>query len=375
MIYLDSAATALLKPPEVGEAMLRAMRSCASPGRGIHDPAMRAADLLLACREEAAALFGVPNAENVVFTMNATHGLNIAINSLVRAGTKVLVSGYEHNAVMRPLFARRAVLETAHAPLFDTAGLLSAFRERIPAAEVVVCTHVSNVFGYRLPLEEIAALCRADGVPLIVDAAQSAGVLDIDFDALGAAFLAMPGHKGLMGPQGTGLLLCRDGSIPLLCGGTGTLSRDRTMPEDLPERLEAGTQNVCGIAGLLAAIRYVRKRGVSSIRRREERLIRRLIDDLSDREELQLFLPPRDRQTGVLSVLPRGMDAEALAAALGKQGVAVRAGLQCAPQAHETAGTIDTGTVRFSVSAFNTPPQIDEAAAITKNILKNRYKM
>ena len=375
MIYLDSAATSLLKPPSVGQAMIRALKSCASPGRGGYEPAMMAADILLACREEAAALFHVPRPENVIFTMNATHGLNIAVRSLVRPGTKVLVSGYEHNAVMRPLHASGADLTTARAPVFDTDRLLSFFRSAVPRNDVVVCTHVSNVFGYRLPLEQIAELCRQNGTALIVDAAQSAGVLEIDFEALGADFLAMPGHKGLMGPQGTGLLLCRGKTVPLLYGGTGTLSRDRTMPEELPERLEAGTQNVCGLAGLLAALRYLRKRGIASVRRKEEHLLRGLIRALGSAEEIRLFLPAPGDRTGVLSFVPDTMDTEALAEKLGRAGVAVRAGLQCAPQAHETAGTLRTGTVRMSVSPFNTLPEIEEAAEITKKILKNSYKM
>ena len=375
MIYLDSAATSLLKPPEVARAMADALRECASPGRGAHPPAMHAAEVLLSCREEAARFFRLSRPENVVLTMNATHGLNLAIRSLAREGTKVLVTGYEHNAVMRPLYALGADVRAVRAPLFDTPALLEEFTRQIAWAEAVVCNHVSNVFGYTLPLEAIAALCREKDRPLIVDAAQSAGVLDLDFDALGAAFLAVPGHKGLLGPQGTGLLLCRDHAEPLLYGGTGTLSRDRAMPPDLPERLEAGTQNVCGAAGLRAGMRYLRTRGVSRIRRREEALLDRLIAALQDCPELELFLPARDEHAGVLSLRPRHRDTEELAAALGEAGVAVRAGLQCAPLAHETAGTIDTGTVRLSLSPFLTPDQIDRAAGILIKLLKNNYKM
>lgn len=375
MIYLDSAATSLLKPPEVARAMADALRECASPGRGAHPPAMHAAEVLLSCREEAARFFRLSRPENVVLTMNATHGLNLAIRSLAREGTKVLVTGYEHNAVMRPLYALGADVRVVRAPLFDTPALLEEFTRQIAWAEAVVCNHVSNVFGYTLPLEAIAALCREKDRPLIVDAAQSAGVLDLDFDALGAAFLAVPGHKGLLGPQGTGLLLCRDRAEPLLYGGTGTLSRDRAMPPDLPERLEAGTQNVCGAAGLRAGMRYLRTRGFPRIRRREEALLDRLIAALQDRPELELFLPARDEHAGVLSLRPRHRDTEELAAALGEAGVAVRAGLQCAPLAHETAGTIDTGTVRLSLSPFLTPDQIDRAAGILIKLLKNNYKM
>jgi selenocysteine lyase/cysteine desulfurase len=241
--------------------MLRALRCSASPGRGGHAAAMRAAETAFACRQEAAALFHMEDPEQVVFTMNATHGLNIAIADTVTPGMTVLVSGYEHNAVMRPLCALGAKIVEAPTPLFDAKAALAFFREHISQAGAVICTHVSNVFGFVLPVEEIAALCRREGVPFILDAAQSAGALDIDFSALGAAFAAMPGHKGLLGPQGTGLLLCRDVPRPLLYGGTGSRSAERDMPPFLPDRLEAGTQNLCGIAGLLEGLRFVRKRG------------------------------------------------------------------------------------------------------------------
>ena len=200
MIYLDSAATTLQKPPEVAMAATRAIRQLASPGRGGHRPAMEAAKVAFSCREEAAALFHVPTPEQVVFTASATHGLNLAIGTLVRPGARVALSGYEHNAVTRPLHARNAKLLVARAPLFRPEAMVAAFREQLDlGAEVAVCTHVSNVFGYILPMEEIARLCRERGVPLIVDASQSAGALPLDFQALGADFVAMPGHKGLYG--------------------------------------------------------------------------------------------------------------------------------------------------------------------------------
>ena len=197
MIYLDSAATTLQKPPEVAMAATRAIRQLASPGRGGHRPAMEAAKVAFSCREEAAALFHVPTPEQVVFTASATHGLNLAIGTLVRPGARVALSGYEHNAVTRPLHARNAKLLVARAPLFRPEAMVAAFREQLDlGAEVAVCTHVSNVFGYILPMEEIARLCRERGVPLIVDASQSAGALPLDFQALGADFIAMPGQIG-----------------------------------------------------------------------------------------------------------------------------------------------------------------------------------
>lgn len=361
MIYLDSAATTLQKPPAVARAAANAINHLASPGRGGHRPAMAASETAFACREEAAALFHVPSPEQVVFTFNATHGLNIAIKSLVKPRSRVVVSGYEHNAVTRPLHAIPGVeVRVAEGPLFDRAAMVESFRRELDrGVDAAVCTHVSNVFGFILPLEEIAALCRAKGVPLIVDASQSAGCLPLDVQALGAAFVAMPGHKGLFGPQGTGLLLCAGEAEPLLEGGTGSQSLSQTMPEFLPDRLEAGTHNITGVAGLLEGLRFVRRQGVEEIGRRESRLIRKLGEGLTALPGLQVFLSEDpEAQGGVLSFLAEGRDCEELGEALGDRGFALRAGLHCAPLAHRSAGTLETGTVRASVSPFNREGEI-----------------
>ena len=240
MIYLDSAATTFQKPAAVQRAVVQAMRTMSSPGRGGYAAAQQADELLFRCRSAAAELFSVPSSEQVVFTMNATHGLNIAIKSLVRPCGRVVVSGYEHNAVTRPLHALGAEVIVAAAPLFSPQETVEAF-ERALAHEpdAVICTHVSNVIGAILPIERIAQLCRGASVPLIIDASQSAGSLPIDFSALAPAFLAMPGHKGLYGPQGTGLLLCGSDALPLIEGGTGSESLRQSMPDFLPDRLEA----------------------------------------------------------------------------------------------------------------------------------------
>ncbi|MEG2096749.1 MAG: aminotransferase class V-fold PLP-dependent enzyme [Pseudoflavonifractor sp.] len=362
MIYLDSAATTLQKPPAVPRAVCHAMGHMASPGRGGHRPAMLAAETAFACRQAAAALFGLADPERVVFTMNATHGLNLAIKSLVKPGDKVLISGYEHNAVVRPLACMEGVeVVVATAPLFAPDLLYGEFEARLtPEIKAVVCNHVSNVFGYILPAERIAALCKDRGVPFILDASQSAGCLPISMETLGAAFIAMPGHKGLYGPQGTGLLLC--GEAPtrtLLEGGTGSLSALRTMPEFLPDRLEAGTHNIPGIAGLLAGIRFVAREGPEHILSHERQLLIGAVDGLERLERLRLFAANcPGRQAGVLSFQIEGMDCEAVGEGLGAQGIAVRCGLHCAPLAHESAGTLAAGTVRASFSAFNTMCEI-----------------
>ena len=355
MIYLDNAATSLIKPVGVENAVVNAMRSMASPGRGAHAPAMRAAETVFECREAAARLFKVADAENVVFTMNATHALNIAIRSVVKPGSRVLVSGFEHNSVTRPLRMLTDDITVAGSRLFDEENTLSEFDEKLRRADAVVCTHVSNAFGYILPVYEIAALCRRAGVPLIVDASQSAGVLDVDFARLGAAFVAMPGHKGLFGPQGTGILLCGADALPLMSGGSGSDSISQTMPDYLPDRLEAGTLNVPGYAGLTEGLRFVRRTGVENIFRREHRQLERCAEGL---QKLGMEVFAGAHQASTVSFRP-GMDCEEAAAFLAKQGIAVRAGLHCAPFAHESAGTLESGTVRVSFGHDASDAQTD----------------
>lgn len=368
MIYLDSAATSLLKPAGVYRAAERAMRECASPSRGAYPAAMAAAEIVYSCREAAGELFRCAP-EQVVFTMNATHALNLAICSLCRSGMRVLISGYEHNAVLRPLRALGAELRIARTPLFDRAAALAGFRRELADCELCVCTHVSNVFGFVLPVGEIAAACREAGVPLIVDASQSAGVLDVDLREWNCAFVAMPGHKGLMGPQGTGLLLCNHETRPLLYGGTGSDSRNPHMPDALPERLEAGTMNVAGIAGLLEGLRYILLHGTDALEQRERKLSELFLSALGDTEGFFLSAEPAVR-CGVLSCCREGRDCEETAAALAAAGVCVRAGLHCAPLAHETVGTLESGTVRFSFSPLLSSREVLEAAEITEKILK-----
>lgn len=362
MIYFDSAATSFQKPPAVAAAMLEALASMSSPGRGSYPAAARAADTAFQCRVELAELFGLDNPEQVVFTLNATHALNIAVKSLVPPGGRAVISGYEHNAVTRPLEALGAEVSVAEAPLFDRAAAIEAFDGLTgPGVDAVICNHVSNVFGFVQPVEEIAAICRSRGVPFIIDASQSAGILPLDMTALGAAFIAMPGHKGLYGPQGTGVLLC-GGEVPtrpLLEGGTGSLSIQQQMPDFLPDRLEAGTHNMPGVAGLLAGVRYVRRRGLDKILDHEKQLARLAVQGLEALPGLRLYASPGLRdQTGVLSLTAEEKDAESLGEALAERGFAVRSGIHCAPGAHRSAGTLDTGTVRLSFSDFNTPEEI-----------------
>ena len=361
MIYFDAAATTFQKPLAVRQAVLRAMETMSSPGRGNYQSAALAAEILYACREEVGALFGVEDPENVVFTCNATHALNLAIHSLVPPGGRVVISGYEHNAVTRPLHAIPELqIHVVNTPLFDQQAMLRGFEALVTAGtDAVICTHVSNVFGYILPIRAIARICRDRGVPLIVDASQSAGSIPIHMGELGADFIAMPGHKGLYGPQGTGVLLCGREGKPLLFGGTGSNSKEQSMPDFLPDRMEAGTHNMPGIAGLLKGVRFVRRAGAEAIGRHSRQLKEQLRRDLPVRAAFR----SSERRTAsskpaCCPLVPRETDCETFCQSMAEAGFALRGGFHCAPFAHQSAGTLRSGTVRFSVSAFNTADEV-----------------
>lgn len=355
MTYLDNGATSFHKPETVRLAMLTAMEHCANPGRGGYGAAMAATKTVYRCRETAASLFDC-QPEQVVFTANCTHGLNIAIRSLVKPGDRVVISGFEHNAVTRVLHAIGAKVTVAGRRLFDWQDTLAEFEAALKSGvDAAVFTHVSNVFGYILPVVQMAALCRGYGVPFVMDAAQSAGILHISLQRLGANYIAMPGHKGLLGPQGTGLLLCGSVPEPYLFGGTGSDSVNQKMPEDLPERVEAGTLNVPGIAGLNAGLQYLQNMGIETVFRRE-RQAAALCARILRKAGWQVFTG--QHQAGTVSFVP-DRDCEELAQLLGERGVAVRAGLHCAPLAHESAGTLQTGTVRVSFGHDASLRQVD----------------
>ncbi len=364
MIYLDCAATSFSKPASVKKAMINALDTMSSPGRGAYSAAMLAADKVYECRTLACRLFNFDKPENVVFTMNATHALNIAIRTLAHRGSRVVISGYEHNSVTRPLHDIGAEVAVAAGELFDQGGTAAAFENKIHNADLAVCNHVSNVFGFVQPVYEISRLCRRYGVPLIIDASQSAGAETIDCARLGAAFIAMPGHKGLLGPQGTGILLCNEIPAPFMSGGTGSESLIQTMPYYLPDRVEAGTLNVVGIAGLCEGIRYVLDKGAENIGAYEARLCREAAERLGRVPELEVFSGKAGAQAGVLSLRHKTLDCEELCERLGAKGIAARCGLHCAPLAHKTAGTEATGTVRISFSPFITPRQLSKACTV-----------
>ncbi len=354
--------------------MRRALGGAAGYARGGHTAALCAGETVYACRERLAALFGVDDPARVTFTMNATGALNQAIHALAEPGMRVAVGGYEHNAVMRPLTLRGITPIVLDTPLWDGAAMVRRARQALDGgAELFIISQVSNVFGFAAPLEEIAGLLDARQVPLIVDASQGAGVLELDVRRHPCiAAVCMPGHKGLYGPQGTGVLLALDDRIaqrPLLAGGTGSLSEELRQPDFLPDALESGTPNVPGIAGLAAGVAFVRAVGPAQMLEHERGLCRELARALRREERIEVF--EGAGQTGVLSARVREAPSERLAEGLAERGVAVRAGLHCAPLAHRTAGTEDTGTVRFSFSFYSTAQQAEQAAEALCQTVKN----
>ena len=375
-IYLDSAATSLHKPPQVARAVAEAICTAGNAARGAHGASMAASRTVYDTRCLAARLLGCPRPDHVAFTANSTMALNMAICGLLTPEDHAISTDLEHNSVLRPLYAlQRQGMGLSFLPAdgngrLDYDALEGLFR---PNTRAVVCTHASNVTGDMPDIPRIAALAHAHGALLILDASQTAGAVPLDMTALGAAFIAMPGHKGLYGPQGTGVLLCGK-DVPvrtLLEGGTGSISIQQEMPDFLPDRLEAGTHNMPGIAGLLAGVRFVRQLGPEAICAGERQLTFQAAEGLRRLPGLQVFaLPDLAAQAGVLSIVPERMDAEALGAALADRGIAVRAGLHCAPLAHRTAGTLDTGTVRLSFSHWNTREEVSRFLVAMGEILR-----
>ncbi|HUV90978.1 MAG TPA: aminotransferase class V-fold PLP-dependent enzyme [Anaerolineae bacterium] len=376
-VYLDNAATSWPKPEAVYRALDHFMRKVgATPGRGGHrreEEAQRIADQ---AREALARLFNAPDPQGIVFTMNATQAINMALKGLLKPGDHVVTSSIEHNAVWRPLKAleRRGVEVTtvpcASDGALDPADVAAALR---PDTRLVATLHASNVLGTILPVAEIGKVCRHRGVPFLVDAAQTAGAYPIDMEAMQIDLLAFAGHKGLYGPHGTGGLVVRPGVVleTWVEGGSGVESASEAMPETLPARLEAGTQNAAGIAGLLEGVRFVLEQGVERIRAHEMAMTRLLIEGLQEIAGLTTLGPGDPAQrTAVVSVTVEGYAPDQLAAVLDQVfDVATRAGLHCAPQAHRVAGTLECGALRFSPGYFTTPAEIAYAVESLRGIL------
>ncbi len=365
-IYLDNAATSFPKPESVYRAVDATLRQVgASSGRGSHQLALAAGRIVLGAREAVAGLFGISDSARIVFTANATEAVNFALFGLLRPGDRVVTSSMEHNAVARPLRVLQERGVTLVKVPADSRGFIDPAEVRRACAEktrMVVLGHCSNVTGTLQPIEEIGPWCRREGILFLVDAAQSAGFFPLDVEAMGIDLLAASGHKGLFGPPGTGFLYLRRGlqPTPLIYGGTGGNSHSDLPPEELPERLESGTVNTPGLAGLKAGIDFIEAEGLPAIRRREGELLRHLVTGLGEIPQVRLFGPGDSLLRGpVLSFVLEGQDPAETGFLLDHHhGICVRVGLHCAPDAHRTIGTFPRGTVRVSPGYFNTDEEI-----------------
>lgn len=364
MIYFDNAATTLPKPSTVINAVTDAMKVCGNSGRSGHKYALRAAETVYNCRKKLAVLFNT-RPECVIFTNSATTSLNMAIKGTNRMNGVTVVSSMEHNSVMRPLNSLRkngeTVLKQFLADMGDDDITCENFSAVSRSATNIIVNHASNVCGRILPIKMLKKLSPEDAV-FIADCSQTAGHMQIDIVELGVDIICVPGHKGLLGPMGVGALIINPFSDlvinPLLEGGTGTDSKMLEMPEFYPERLEAGTANIGGIAGLSAALELV---DFSST---EYELYNYLVSRLKNMVDITIYgLPdkaPLSNYVPVLLFNKNGYDCETVAANLSERGIAVRAGFHCAPNAHHTLGTYETGGVRVSLSKFNTLREIDK---------------
>lgn len=378
MIYFDNGATTFPKPRSVKIAVNKALSYYgANPGRSGHKMSVKSSEVMYECRENAARLFGTDNPEKVIFTLNCTSALNTVIKGILKKGDHAVISSLEHNAVLRPLeFLKDRGIEysVANYVPYDDEATIDNFRNAIKDnTKLVICTHASNVFGVKLPIERIGALCRIYGILFCVDAAQSAGVVPVSLKDNYIDFLCTAGHKGLYGPMGTGLLIVNTDNLPesLIQGGTGSESANPHQPEILPDKYESGTPNLPGIAGLNEGIKYVLNKDIGRIASYEMRLAQMLYDRLNKIKKVKLYTirPDIMQSVPVISFNIDDFDSEDISQILNSRyNIAVRAGLHCAVLAHKSFGTLQTGTVRAVISTFTTEYDVNYFANAVRNI-------
>ena len=375
MIYLDNAATTLHKPPQVVKAVADALQSMGSSARGTHAGSMAASHTVYDTRVKLAKLFGCPRADRVAFTANITEALNIAVNGLIGRGDHVITTDCEHNSVLRPLYrlADEQGVEVSFVPADRQGNLDYDAFERLmqPHTRAIVCTHASNLTGNLTDLARVSAVAKAHDVLLIVDAAQTAGAYPIDMTALGIDVLCFTGHKGLMGPQGTGGLCVREGLTlrHWKVGGSGVQSYSRTHPTQMPTCLEAGTLNGHGIAGLSAALDFIAEVGVDAIHDRETALMRRFYEGVKEVPGITVYGDFSRQRMALVTLNIGDYESGAVSDALSEEyGIATRPGAHCAPRMHQALGTEQQGAVRFSFSWFNTEQEIDAAIQAVREL-------
>ena len=377
MIYLDNAATTLHKPQQVIDAVVHAMQSMGNCARGTHEEALDAARTVYDARVRLASLFGCPRVDHVAFTANSTEALNIAINGLIDPGDHVISTDLEHNSVLRPLYRLEAEhgAELSFVPVDKLGNVDYADFERLmkPNTRAVVCTNASNLTGTVLDIERIAKTAHSHGALVIVDASQTAGCWPIDMKKMGIDVLCFTGHKGLMGPQGTGGICVKEGIEirPFKVGGSGVQSYSRTHPAEYPTRLEAGTLNGHGIAGLGAAAKFISETGVENIHAKERSLMLRFYEGVKNIEGVTVYGDFTKDKTAIVALNIRDYESGEVSYELSQgYGIATRPGAHCAPRMHKALGTAEVGAVRFSFSFYNTEEEIDEAVRAVAELAK-----
>ncbi len=375
MIYLDNAATTLHKPPQVGQAMLAALQTMGNSSRGAHAGALDASHTIYGARVKLSRLFHCARPDHVIFTANITESLNIALSGLLSAGDHAISTDLEHNSVLRPLYRlqqeRGVAVDFVRA---DRRGCIDyAEFERLmrPNTKLIVCTHASNLTGNIVDVRRVAEIAHAHGALLVVDAAQTAGTRPVDMEALGADVLCFTGHKGLLGPQGTGGLCIREGVEirPWKVGGSGVQTYSKTQPEQYPTRLEAGTMNGHGIAGLSAAVDYLNERGVAEIEAYEAALTKRFYEGAKEIPGVTIYGDHSGPHAAIVTLNLYDWDSGEVSDALSERyGIATRPGAHCAPRMHEALGTERQGAVRFSFSCFTTDEEIDAALSALREL-------
>lgn len=377
MIYLDNAATTLHKPQQVIDAVVHAMQSMGNCARGTHEEALDAVRTVYDARVRLASLFGCPRVDHVAFTANSTEALNIAINGLIGPGDHVISTDLEHNSVLRPLYRLEAEhgAELSFVPADKLGNVDYADFERLmkPNTRAVVCTNASNLTGTVLDIERIAKTAHSHGALVIVDASQTAGCWPIDMKKMGIDVLCFTGHKGLMGPQGTGGICVKEGIEirPFKVGGSGVQSYSRAHPAEYPTRLEAGTLNGHGIAGLGAAAKFISETGVENIHAKERSLMLRFYEGVKDIEGVTVYGDFTKDKTAIVALNIRDYESGEVSYELSQgYGIATRPGAHCAPRMHKALGTAEVGAVRFSFSFYNTEEEIDEAVRAVAELAK-----
>ena len=375
MIYFDNAATTLQKPERVARAVMEAMGTFGNPGRGVHEPAMAASRAIYDTRCALAQLFHAENPANIAFTANATEALNIAIKGTLNPGNHVITTALEHNSVLRPLYElegrglERTILPADRQGRVAYEDFEAAIRDNTRA---IVCTHGSNLTGNLLDIGKIGAIAKTHGLLFLVDASQTAGVFPIDVQEMGIDILCFTGHKGLLGPQGTGGLYVREGTAvrPLLTGGSGVQSHSKTHPAQMPTALEAGTLNAHGLAGLNAGVRYLLETGIDTVRQKELDLMWAFYEGVKEIPGITVYGDFSQRERcPIVSLNVRDYDSSQVSDALFSQyGIATRPGAHCAPLMHDALETGQRGAVRFSFSHYNTMEEINFAVSALREI-------